>query len=116
MHARLTALAAAALLAASCGGKGQADASANADTGLTASAISSNDVTAIDAVPGEAANMAPDMDFTNVPSNPSSATANGSAPSQPSSRTKRESGSAPAQPSEQQPPAEPGAQPASSTE
>ena len=117
MRAKTITICASALLAAACGGKGQADASANADTGLTASAISSNDVTAIDAVTGEAANMAADMDFTNAQSNGSSATGNASATSRrPSSGARRESGSAPAQPSEQQQPAEPATQPANSTE
>jgi len=114
MRAKTITICALALLAAACGGKGQADVSANADTGLTAAAISSNDVTAIDAVTGEAANMAADMDFTNIQSNETSATGNASAP-RPSSGAKRESSSAPAQPSEQQP-AEPAAQPANSTE
>lgn len=51
------------LVLAGCGDKTNADAVANADTGLTAEHISSNDVTAIDAVTGEAANMAADVEF-----------------------------------------------------
>lgn len=51
------------LALAGCGDKTDADAVANADTGLTAEHISSNDVTAIDAVTGEAANMAADVEF-----------------------------------------------------
>ena len=57
----------AALALAACGKNNQADINANAGEGLTADNIVSNDVTAIDAVTGDAANMAADMpvDFTN---------------------------------------------------
>jgi hypothetical protein len=57
----------AALALAACGKNNQADVNANAGEGLTADNIVSNDVTAIDAVTGDAANMAADMpvDFTN---------------------------------------------------
>ena len=57
----------AALALAACGTNGQAGNTTNIDEGLTAESIVSNDVTAIDAVTGDAANMAADMDvsFTN---------------------------------------------------
>ena len=60
-------IAGAALALAACGNNGQAGNTANVGDGLTAESIVSNDVTAIDAVTGDAANMAADMDvgFTN---------------------------------------------------
>ena len=65
---RLPILAAAAALALSaCGNNDQTDNSLNIDENLTAENIVANDVTAIDAVTGDAANMAADVDinFTN---------------------------------------------------
>jgi hypothetical protein len=61
-------VAGAALALTACGNNDQAGNTANIDDGLTAENIVSNDVTAIDAVTGEAANMAADMDinFTNA--------------------------------------------------
>lgn len=115
MRATTIIICAVALLASACGGKDQAGASANADTGLTASAISSNDVTAIDAVTGEAANMAADMDFTNVQANGASPGGKGAPAGKPPSGSGRNSSSAPIQNS-QQPQAEPGAEPANATE
>lgn len=54
----------AALLAVSaCGTNGKTDNTQNADEGLTADQIVSNDITAIDAVTGDAANMAADVDM-----------------------------------------------------
>ena len=57
----------AALALTACGSNGQAGNTTNVNEGLTAENIVSNDVTAIDAVTGDAANMAADMDvgFTN---------------------------------------------------
>ena len=57
----------AALAVAACGKNNQAGTTTNAEEGLTADNIVSNEVTAIDAVTGDAANMAADMpiDFTN---------------------------------------------------
>ena len=52
----------AALTLAACGDNGQAGNTTNIDESLTAENIVSNDVTAIDAVTGDAANMAADMD------------------------------------------------------
>lgn len=51
---------------AGCGGKDQGEATANADTGMTAEAITANDVTAIDAVTGAAANIAADVDYRDL--------------------------------------------------
>ena len=65
---RVLILAAVALLGLSaCGGGGQAENAATADQVLSAENIVTNDVTAIDAVTGDAANMAADVDidFTN---------------------------------------------------
>ena len=88
---RLIILAAGAALALSaCRNNDQTDNTQNIDENLTAQNIVSNDVTAIDAVTGDAANMAADVDvnFTN-----DQALDNGSqpqaAPSAPASRDRR---------------------------
>jgi len=60
---RLLILTAALLALSACGKKDQAGAAQNADQGMTAESIVSNDVTAIDAVTGDAANMAADVDM-----------------------------------------------------
>ena len=62
-------IAAAVLALAACGKNDQAGSNANVDDDLTAENIVSNDVTAIDAVTGDAANMAADVDmnFANRP-------------------------------------------------
>ena len=65
---RLLILAAGAALSLSaCGSDDEAGNTATANAGLTAESIVTNDVTAIDAVTGAAANMAADVDinFTN---------------------------------------------------
>ena len=54
---------AATLMLAACGKNDQAGSNQNVDEGLTAESIVSNDVTAIDAVTGDAANMAADVDL-----------------------------------------------------
>ena len=54
---------AAALALAACGNNDQTDNTQNIDENLTAENIVSNDVTAIDAVTGDAANMAADVDM-----------------------------------------------------
>jgi hypothetical protein len=60
-------LAGAALGLAACGDNDQVENTANVDQSLSAESIVANDVTAIDAVTGDAANMAADVDinFTN---------------------------------------------------
>ena len=49
-----------------CGPK-DGEGNSAAEAGLTAEAISANDITAIDAVTGQAANMAADMDYDAIP-------------------------------------------------
>ena len=56
-------IAGAALALGGCGKNNQSDATQNGDENLTAASIVSNDVTAIDAVTGDAANMAADVDM-----------------------------------------------------
>jgi hypothetical protein len=63
------AIVAAALALAACSNNGQADNTQNVDENLTAESIVSNDVTAIDAVTGDAANMAADVDYSNLADN-----------------------------------------------
>ena len=60
---RLPLLIAAVLVLSACGKNNQATTSQNVDEGMTAESIVSNDVTAIDAVTGDAANMAADVDM-----------------------------------------------------
>jgi hypothetical protein len=60
---RVTLLFAAALALSACGKNNQADTNQNFGENLTAESIVSNDVTAIDAVTGDAANMAADVDM-----------------------------------------------------
>jgi hypothetical protein len=65
-------LIAGALILAGCGNNDQSDNTQNIDENLTAENIVSNDVTAIDAVTGDAANMAADSDLNdmaNLPAN-----------------------------------------------
>ena len=56
-------IAAAALGLAACGNNDEAGNTTNVDAGLTAENTVSNDVTAIDAVTGEDANMAADVNI-----------------------------------------------------
>ena len=69
---------AAALALSACGNNDQADNTINVDENLTAENIVSNDVTAIDAVTGAAANMAADVDmnFGNLDVNEGAAATN----------------------------------------
>ena len=53
----------ASLVLSACGKNDQSGNSQNAADGLTAEKIVANDVTAIDAVTGDAANMAADVDY-----------------------------------------------------
>jgi len=75
-------LIAGALALAACGNNDQADKTQNADENLTAESIVSNDVTAIDAVTGDAANMAADVDmnYGNLEENQAGVTVNMPAP------------------------------------
>ena len=56
-------LAGPALLLAACGTNDQAENTINVDQNLSAESFSSNDVTAIDAVTGDASNMAADVNY-----------------------------------------------------
>ena len=62
----LAAAAALTLAAAACKNNDQHDNTINVDENLTAENIVSNDVTAIDAVTGDAANMAADVNYMDV--------------------------------------------------
>lgn len=74
---------AASLALAGCKNNDVHDNSSNVDENLTAENIVSNDVTAIDAVTGDAANMAADVDV-----NDTNFESNASAPSAESTKTK----------------------------
>lgn len=54
------------LVLAACGNKSQSDNMTNVDENLTAENIVSNDVTAIDAVTGDAANMAAESEVNDI--------------------------------------------------
>lgn len=60
---RLILIAAVAMASSACGRNGQQESNQIAGESLTAESIVSNDVTAIDAVTGDAANMAVDVDL-----------------------------------------------------
>ncbi len=62
-------VAGAALALAGCRNNDQHDNTMNVDENLTAESIVSNDVTAIDAVTGDAANMAADVNYENMSDN-----------------------------------------------
>jgi len=90
---RLIILAAGAALAlAACRNNDQTDNTANIDENLTAQNIVSNDVTAIDAVTGDAANMAAESDINDL-GNVSNATGNVSAFPRPKPETVTPQGS-----------------------
>ncbi|GAA4721185.1 hypothetical protein GCM10023325_17900 [Sphingomonas lutea] len=59
----------AAMVLAACGQDNQAEDGGDLNQSLTAQNIVANDVTAIDAVTGQAANMAADVDFTDALAN-----------------------------------------------
>jgi len=59
-------LIAGALVLSACSKNGQTDNTQNVDENLTAENIVSNDVTAIDAVTGDAANMAAESDINDI--------------------------------------------------
>jgi hypothetical protein len=72
-------VAASALVLTGCGNNGQSANNTGADENLAAENIVSNDVTAIDAVTGDASNMAADVNYTepmNVEGNSGSASTN----------------------------------------
>ena len=74
-----------ALALAGCKNNDQTDKTQNADENLSAESIVSNDVTAIDAVTGDAANMAADVDmnFGGLDQNGAAALSNEAKPTRP---------------------------------
>jgi hypothetical protein len=74
-----------ALSLGGCGKGNQAENMTNADQGLAAENIVSNDVTAIDAVTGDASNMAADVNYT-AELNVENATGNAKTPVMPNPR------------------------------
>ena len=62
-------IAGAALILTACGKHNQSGSTTNVDESLTAQNIVSNDVTAIDAVTGDASNMAADVNYMNAEDN-----------------------------------------------
>ena len=70
MRALILIAGALALPLAACGNNDQTDNTANVDESLTAENIVSNDVTAIDAVTGDAANMAAESDINDISAAP----------------------------------------------
>jgi hypothetical protein len=79
-------IAGAALALGACGNNDQTDNTQNIDENLTAEDIVSNDVTAIDAVTGDAANMAADSEINDIGNAPTE-TGNASAFSKPKPQT-----------------------------
>jgi hypothetical protein len=79
----LVLIAAAAFSLTACGNNDQSDNTANVDENLTAENIVSNDVTAIDAVTGEDANMAADVNYSNEFDNALDNGSNAAAPGNP---------------------------------
>jgi VIT1/CCC1 family predicted Fe2+/Mn2+ transporter len=69
----------AALSLTSCRNNDQVDNTMNVDENLATENIVSNDTTAIDAVTGEAANMAADVDYSNLLDDNAAADSNASA-------------------------------------
>jgi hypothetical protein len=93
-------IAGAALALAACKNNDQADNSQNIDESLAAENIVSNDVTAIDAVTGDAANMAAESNIDEIPAaNSENATATETT-SQPQSKPKPKRAPATAKPDE----------------
>jgi hypothetical protein len=95
---RVPLLIAAVLVLSACGKNDQAGTGQNLEQGLTADSIVSNDVTAIDAVTGDAANMAADVDmnFGNLDEG-DEITSNEARPSKPATKRPPTRGVAPAE-------------------
>ena len=79
----------AALALAACGNNDQNNNTQNVDENLNAENIVSNDVTAIDAVTGDAANMAADVDYSNLADNSLDNMLNEGDASKPAAKTPR---------------------------
>jgi hypothetical protein len=92
MRALMLIAAALALPVAACGNNDQTDNTQNVDENLSAENIVSNDVTAIDAVTGDSANMAADSDINDL-GNVANATGNASAFPKPKPETVTPKGS-----------------------
>jgi hypothetical protein len=86
------------IVLAACSNNDQHDNTANVDENLTAENIVSNDVTAIDAVTGDAANMAAESDINDVANGPADQ-GNASAFPKPKPQTVTPSGSSAPPPS-----------------
>jgi hypothetical protein len=90
----------AALALAACGNNDQSDNTQNVDENLSAENIVSNDVTAIDAVTSDAANMAADVEFNVVENSLDNGVQNDAAgagsPKQPAPRRPRQGTLSPA--------------------
>jgi hypothetical protein len=78
-----------ALALSACGNNDQTDKTQNVDENMTAENIVSNDVTAIDAVTGDAANMAADVDYSNLADNSLDNMLNDSGSAKPAARAPR---------------------------
>jgi hypothetical protein len=87
-------LIAATFALAACSNNDQADNTQNIDENLSAENIVSNDVTAIDAVTGDAANMAADVDFNDIDNSLDNG-ANAAAPAKPAAKPAPAKASAP---------------------
>ena len=103
MRALILIAGALALPLAACGNNDQTDNTANVDESLTAENIVSNDVTAIDAVTGDAANMAAESDINDISAAPledenapASAKPSKPAPKKPAAKSKPAASSTPA--------------------
>jgi hypothetical protein len=83
MRALILIAAAVALPLAACGNNDQTDNTANVDENLTAENIVSNDVTAIDAVTGDASNMAAESEINDIGAAPLVENGNAAAPEKP---------------------------------
>src|SRR5262245_10956771 len=79
-------VAGAALALAACRNGNQSDNLTNVDENLTAENIVSNDVTAIDAVTGDASNMAADVNYMNAEDNSVANVVTNGAAAKPASR------------------------------
>lgn len=101
---RLILLAGAAIALSACGNDQQSGNNLNADQALGAENIVANDITAIDAVTGAAANMAADVEITNdLVANLDNATDQPRRPGSSTRRVRPRGESPPAQPAEPPP-------------
>ena len=90
----------AALGLAGCGTAEQANNTVNVDQAVMSDDLAANDVTAIDAVTGDSANMAADVDINFTDEMPDSAGSNQSGGTKPGTTRSRSRSSAPGSPTE----------------